>query len=472
MLVRTDFIAHVVAWLRGTTYSKVLENPRDADLAGESARLETADGEELQLRELRVGEGSQAIGFRHDYPDAEGRLWRTEGVLRRDINGDGQDLLRVRTECVARQPGVRLDHPRKPYLIKSFLTDNWGGQDGILSVADAPIWLSDDSANLSIANASTQGSASRCLPVIYVSAIDSEKWLISRDQIKKLAFDLGGVAHVVVEPNRGFSFQLREATGGANVYGGTIAIAIPGRGILRRFYTGLRFPEVEDVVAAVRTSTLSIRTQMPAMGWDWTELQEQALRLQRERDRNRLSSLETEQLYQEEISNLQDRIRQLEVQIASQPQIPSSENDSDLLSSSLGEKVGPEIYPGEFTDRLRAAARESLARADVTGLDRRSKIVLDAIVARIPSSPALNELLEDLKRATKDAKHVASNLKSLLARHGYREKSENKHLRLEPLEGYDGLDSITVPKTPSESRGLQNLRKQIEGTLGISKLRD
>jgi hypothetical protein len=82
----------------------------------------------------------------------------------------------------------------------------------------------------------------------------------------------------------------------------------------------------------------------------------------------------------------------------------------------------------------------------------------------------LNELKQDLDRVTKDRRRVATELTSLLRRHGYSEKSDNKHIRLEAAEEFDGLDAITLPKTPSERRGLRNLRTQIERALGINKI--
>jgi hypothetical protein len=467
---RGTFVALVVSWLRGTSYSTVLDDPRDSELGGDTAHLRSGNGEELRLRELGSNSALEAIGFRHDFPDGEGRLWRTEAVLRRAMSSGGQDLIRLRTECIARRPGVRLESPRKPYLVKTMLHDGWGGKDGELSVSDSPLWLTDDDAGLEIARAITLGKATRYMPVIYVSAAGASNWLLSYDQTKKLAFDIGGIAHVVVEPNRAFSFRLRDLTAGVNAYGGTVGIAIPDRGIVRRYYLGFRLPDVEDLLAMVHEVSVGIRSQMPAEGWDWTELQEQALRRQRERDRNRISLAETENLYQEEIANLQDRIRQLEGQIAARPPEEATEIEDGLLPALLVKKLGPEIYPGEFSDRLRLAAKECGARAEQIGLDRRSKLVLDAIAARLPSSPALSEMLEDLKRATKDPKRVAPELTALLLRHGYREKSDNKHIRLEAMNGYDGLDTITLPKTPSDHRGLMNLRKQVERTLGITKL--
>jgi hypothetical protein len=123
-------------------------------------------------------------------------------------------------------------------------------------------------------------------------------------------------------------------------------------------------------------------------------------------------------------------------------------------------------------DRLRLAVDFCRNRADQEGLDPRSKVIFESLANVLPSSLGLSELLEDLKRSTKDPKRVAAELTTLLLRHGYREKSDNRHVRLEAKEDYQGLAAITLPKTPSDDRGLKNLRKQIERTLGIAKLND
>jgi hypothetical protein len=467
---RRAFVAQVVGWLSGASYSTVLNKPSNTDLEGDTAHLRSQDGEELRLREFAPEGKLEAIGFRHDFPDVEGRLWRTEVVLRRSASTDGQDLVRLRTECIARTPSARLDSPRKPFLIKMILQDQWGGKDGEFRISEEPYRLPDDEVGLKVASEITFGKATRYLPVIYVSAIDNSNWLLSEDEIKKLAFDLGGIAHVVLEPSRAFSFRLRDFTAGTNAYGGTLAIALPVRGTVRRLFLGVRFPSVDELLAGVREASVGFRSQMPAEGWDWTELQEQALRWQRQRDRNRLSAKDAEELFQAEIDNLQDRIGQLEAQLAARALDESTEVEDGSFASALVKAIGPEIYPGEISDRLRLAAKDCAARADQIGLDRRSKVVFDAVVAHLPLSPALSELLEDLKRATKDSKRLASALTALLIRHGYREKSDNKHIRLEARNGYDGLETITLPVTPSDSRGLTNVRKQIERTLGIAKL--
>ena len=467
---RAAFVAEVTAWLRGTSYSTVLASDSERDLDSENAHLRSPTGEELRLRELNLADDWHAIGFRHYFPDTEGRLWQTEGVLRRSAAEGEQDLVRLRTHCIARDPGARLESPRKPYLIKALLKNGWGGADALFAVSDQPFWLGDTDEGVATARAVTRGEATKWLPTVYISAASGGAWLLSQREIEKLAYDLGGIAHVVVEPNRAFSFDLRDKTEGRNAYGGTVGLSAPGQGIVRRYYLGWQIQDGRELAAAVRAAASSLRGQMPASGWDWTELQEQALRAQRKRDRNRLTAAESEQLYIEEIENLQDKIRQLKDQLSARPADSVGTDEGEFSTENLVSRLGPEVYSGEISDRLRLAAKTTLSVMDQVGLDTRSKTILQRVVDRLPVSPALSELSEDLARATKDPKRVASELTSLLGRHGYFEKSDNKHIRLQAAKGFDGLESITLPKTPSENRGLKNLRKQIERTLGITKL--
>lgn len=464
------FIAEIITWLRGTSYSTILAASAEKELDTDNAHLRSENGEELRIRVLGSDSVADAIGFRHDFPDRDGRLWRTEGVLKRKVTDDEQDLIRLRTQCIAMRAGAHLESPKKPYLIKSLIKGGWGGRDATLVVSDQPVWLEDSEDGLATARAVTLGEATKSLPTIYVSATGDREWLVNRDVIEKLAYDLGGVAHVVVEPSRAFSFSLRDETGGDNAYGGALGLAIPARGIVSRYFIGWQISNIRDLVAAAKTAALSLRGQMPSRGWDWTELQEQALRAQRERDKAKLNQQEIEELYETEICNLKEKIIQLEQEIQDRSDsLKSDAGEGDVFSPIL-EKIGPEIYPGEMLDRLRYAANTTLLNADQSGLDSRSQAILKRIVDKISPSAALKELKTDIDRATKDPGRVSTQVVSLLGRHGYQQKAEKKHVRLEARKGYDGLTSITLSKTPGDYRGLKNLRNQIEKSLGINKL--
>ncbi|WP_369059065.1 hypothetical protein ABOZ73_15730 [Caulobacter sp. 73W] len=467
-VTKAAFVAQVVAWLRGNQKSIVLDEAHERDLDGDEPVLRHANGEQLFLRVLSTGGAVVAMGVRHDIPDIEGRLWRTEAVLRRAEGGADQDLLRLRTHCIAQKADARLDVPRKPFLLKSVLKDGWGADDGRLPTSDQPHWLGVDNDAVALASSVSLGEATYYLPTVYISATGEGQWAISRDEIDRLAYQLGGVAHVVVEPDRGFSFRLRDACEAGNVYGGAIGVILPGRGVRRKFYRhvgkGQQVPLHDILVNFIS----ALRAHMPSNGWDWTELQEQALRQQRQRDRARLSPAETEALYDGEISALKDQISQLKDQLA-QASLHDQLDDGDDALTSLTSEFGPEVYPGELQDRLRCAATVICDRADQDGLDPRSKAVLQQF-ARLPRSEGLTELLEDLKRATKEPGRLADQVTDLMSRHGYKEKSKNRHVRLEPREGFVGLDTITVPTSPSDIRGLKNMRKQIERTLGLTQL--
>lgn len=86
-------------------------------------------------------------------------------------------------------------------------------------------------------------------------------------------------------------------------------------------------------------------------------------------------------------------------------------------------------------------------------------------------SPGLDELCQELTRATRDGKKLNAALKALLSRHGFTHKADNKHSRMEPRPEFLGLQSITLMKTPGDRCGLDNLRSQIENNLGLTRLK-
>lgn len=472
---KAAFPAEVFAWLRGMRSSTVLSATSERELDGENVYLVAEAGEELRMRELKGDNDWEAIGLRHDMPDEEGRVWRTEAVLKRGRVDTDQDVIRFRTQCLAKQPGAFLQSPKKPFLVKALLKGGWGGVDGNIAVSDGPLWLAEGDNDLALAHLILSGDGSDWLPIIYISATGHKEWLFAANEIEKLAYDLGGVAHVVVEPTRHFSLRLRDQSNGRNIYGGTAGIAMPQRGFIRRFFLGRQFEDLGELLDGLRSAAVTLRAHMPSAGWDWTDFQEQALKSQRAAFRGSLSQVDADQLLEDfvkQLDDLKEENGQLKEQLTSRATIEISGVESEFAADDLLQNVGKELYPGEVLDRIRLAAQTAIEVAEANGIDERSIAIWERIVQRVPRSPALDELLLNLSRATKDPKRLASEVVGLLQRHGYQGKSDNKHIRLEPQTGFVGLQNITLPKTPSESRGLKNLRKQIERTLGIGKLPD
>lgn len=230
VLTQAAFTAEVIGWLRGGRGSRILAEATEQDLDGDAPLLRAASGETLAMLRLAGEADTFALGFRHDLPDAENRIWRTEGVLRRS-DDVSNTILRIRGQCIAAASVAHLQPPRRPHLIRALLERGIGGRDGVLQIQTTPHLLRDTEDDQLLASDITEGKATRHPPVVYVSALSANRWIAGRDELNRLALDLAGVAHVVLEPRRELSFRVKELTNGRNAYGGTIGIAVRSLGL-------------------------------------------------------------------------------------------------------------------------------------------------------------------------------------------------------------------------------------------------
>lgn len=463
-----EFLAEARAWAQGMKRTRLFDPDSRETRDGDNIDYRAANGESLMLRALGKGKNLTAIGCRHDLPADTGLNWRTEAVMRKTARGN---LLRVRAQCLPMRPLAVPETPKRTHLIRSLIENGRVMDDGPLPVQTGPHLLLDTSACNALAADIASGAASCALPVVYLSVSDGGQPPFDACTIDRLAMDVCGLAHVVVEPSRTFSFAVRDRSHGRNVYAGTIGISVPGRGFVRRMYLGPLYHDLAELAEATRRAAVELRSAMPSQdGWDWHDLQDGILADHRKRDARRLSVEENDKLWQEELASRDERVRELDSQVKALQRTLREAAEAGS-AGLLPEIDAPEIWRGEFSDRIRAALLFCLEKGGDAGWDKRSLAVFDAVSAGLRSSADLDELRADLKRATRDAKRLNAEVKRVLLQHGYVDKSDNKHSRLEPAPGYIGLDSITLMKTPSEHRGPDNLVSQIEGALGIARLK-
>lgn len=462
---RAEFLAEARAWVQGMKRTQLFGPGCTETLDGDNVRYEALNGESLMFRALAGRDGLTAVGCRHDVPADNGLNWRTEAVMRCTTQGN---LLRVRAQCLPVRPLAVPETPKRTHLIRSLIENGRVRDDGPLTVQTTAHHLKDSDEGQSLAAAIASGNSGCALPVIYVSASDGRAILFDESKISALALEICGLAHVVVEPSRAFSFAVRDRSGGRNVYAGTVGISVPGRGFVRRMFLGPVYPDAISLAEAVRRAAVDLRTATPSQdGWDWHDLQDHILADQRGREARRLSAEDSEKLWKEELATKDEQIAELQAQVSGL--LPAHREATESETGRLVPMVdAPEIYQGEFTDRIVAALRFCLERGRDAGWDNRSLSVFERVLAEFPQSNALDELRQDLKRAARDP----GSLCTLLERHGFARKSENKHIRLEPRKEFSGLDSLTIPKTPSDHRGAANLCSQIEGILGITRLKN
>ncbi|MCW1917434.1 hypothetical protein NX862_01570 [Rhodobacter sp. KR11] len=464
---KAHFIALTVAWVQGMKSTTLDFRGNEFENYGDEAVVLGRNGEKLTVKEIDVGQ-SYIIGARHDLLDQEGRNWRTECVLTKT----GPDAsLRVRVQCLSSNPDAPVLNPKRPFFIKACLQDRWGGVDGPFTVGDGAIPAPEDHA---FGARVLTGDSEAFLPVVYVSACDDGSFVVNPE---KLAYDLGGLAHVVVEPSREYSFQMRELCGESNPYGGTIGVVLPKLGVVRRFWLGGFYTDPRSVELALRSYVQRlVSARAVSLGYEWQELQAHfAKRLRVARaiqvpqgknfEKSYIEALEQEVAAKDEtIANLQERLEQL----------PSDAvlvgMGDGIIPDGLAAQLGVELYPGEFSDRVRAVL--SLASAtDALAIDPRTAQLLERLLKASGVSGRHSAIIQALKAASKKDDRAVSEILDVLRGLGYVVTKDGKHFKATPKEELFGLAPITVVNTPSDWRSVKNTVSQISELIGLTTIK-
>ncbi|MBN2906880.1 MAG: hypothetical protein JXJ18_09255 [Rhodobacteraceae bacterium] len=457
---KAEFVAAVSAWIKGIRSAELFS---DASIL-ESKRGEAillGDGEELLLREVNLS-GGFANAARYDICDDEGRLWRTEVV---HTKKGKFAAVRVRGQCIARSGNPIIRTPKKPHIIRQFLESGWGAADGDLPVSEDPYYLEENSVDFAAKILS--GDTYNRLPSLYLSRTDSGDCLLDADRLAKI---LSGVAHVIVEPSRAFSFQLMEACKRKNPYGGTTGFCVPGYGVVRRFFLTPSLHDPRQLTAEIVSFVSAFSAnRAPVLSLEWQEVQELFLRAIREgKDEQTLELVE--ELFKDELAAKDETIANLRQQLedAQSVAISSLSAGDGLLPADFVARLGQELYPGEFSDRLRLA----LSRfKDLMGLDDRTAALISRIYEESESSGRIAGLVSELKAAGRDAKKSSQNVTSILKRLGYDVSSDGKHIKATPAEHMFGIGIVTLPKTPSDHRAGKNMVRDISSALNLNDLK-
>lgn len=162
---KAKFVALALSWVRGIKNSS-LSSSVPAELFQDAATYRGEAGEFASFLTADI-DGGFVAGVRHEKPEDEGRVWRTEAVL---TNWGRTAVLKVRGQCLALDEKVPVFRPNKPYLIRLALDDGWATQDGPFMVSDKPIFLGD--LDVGLASSIIFGGVGCALPVVYASHSD------------------------------------------------------------------------------------------------------------------------------------------------------------------------------------------------------------------------------------------------------------------------------------------------------------
>lgn len=418
-------------------WSKVKGNERVGTLQITSANEDTA-----AVRYIRSDDGLE---------------WQTMVVFSRHQNSS---WVGVRIACEARSPIRRLPPAKKPVIVRTLLDNLGGASDGPLKVSRTAHILGNDDIELA-ARLITDQALSH-LPVVYVSCGFHGEYIVD---INAMAEDLAGMAHVVIEPNRSFSYRLKLEVNSNNVYGGTIGVHWPNGGGRRSFYFG---PQLQDQIKIKKAIIEEVREVLsnrhPLNRCTWGSVQEA------------VSQKTYSELRAAGSKEVNEYIEQFDKDFnAKNERLLSSEKEIERLRAEIRKyeirspfgvgvtlKTGKEqdLYEGEINNVLLDAVKDYCSRVQD---DSRRKHILLSIVNNNDCGGIAEKNREKLKDILREFREMTAKLRKSLEDIGFSISDNGKHFKL-VFQGDDRY-TFSLPKSGSDHRGGLNAASDISKRL-------
>jgi len=330
----------------------------------------------------------------------------------------------------------------------------------LLRVGNTPHRL--ENVDIDIAARLISGSSECRLPIVYVSSGYQGDYIVNSD---RLASELGGMAHVVLEPNRAFSLRLKLEVGSENVYGGTIGVYWPDGAGRRSFFLGREYESSAEIQHAVVEEVRSaLANRRPLDRCTWAAVQALVSRSTFEALRA-AGSQEVGKYVEEFDKEIQAKAEQLEDaerEIARlRAEIRKYETRTPI-GSGLALRTGKEqdLYPGELAGIVREAIQDASTRVVQ---DSRRAHVLSAIMNVNEVSSDAERMREELRDLLRGFKGLDARIRRGLDRMGFTISEEGKHCKL-VFQGDDRY-TFVLPKSGSDQRGGLNAASDISRLL-------
>lgn len=440
-----DLLRVAKKWIIGTKNSAWKAEMFKNEPIGEITSYKNS-GQEFSIARLGIGIDNW-VGIRLQWVENNHRNWALEIGAHQTVNGI---TISIQNHCDLLRAGLGMPTSKKPYIVKQILEEIGGGNDCGLTISDKPILLVE--ADLELAAKIISGSLGNCLPVIYASASWEGQPSIDAEKLAKWA---SGMAHVVVEPSRAFSFRLAEKTSRNNAYGGAVSIYWPGgagrqsRLLVNKFESS---EKLEVAVAALLKKALANNRPTADCTWDFI--------------RDSIASDKYEALKASGSKDLAEYISNFDTEIAAKNErISKAEGEINRLRAELGRlnsaaeidsegilAPGKErsFHAGEIRDTVIKALKISRNQLFAGG---RCQNIVDDLLANNTLGDEENKISDQIKAALSE-KDLSKSGQKLLEDLGFVFSGDGKHIKA--LYRGDARYGFTFQKTGSDHRGMKN----------------
>lgn len=429
-------------WLAKSPYSSLANDMEIADVIQDGWST-FSDSEKIIFSQCEST--GVHVGLRHERNDDNNVRWTTEVVFTKK---EQEFYCAIQLSVESELPAERINFGKRPHIVKTIIHEVGGGIDGHFSVDDKPTFLSIQ--DLSLAAEAINAKAGCSMPVVYVSANKYDKPHINP---ARLSQQLSGMAHVLVEPSRDFSYLLMDLVEGGNAYGGAVGIYWPdgvGRTLLLpkgEFLDKKRMHE--EIINRLRISLLSHRTKRDCT-WGYIQEQKSKKRILELRDAGSGEIDEYIAAFDIEIRSKEEEIQRLEAEINRLKYGVFNKGINRVTSGNelTLDSQEKDLYQGErlgiIVDALNKAIESSREHS------RRYHVLKDLV----DSNGEANQrevILDVLKTILKGYKGMGAPLKKQLEELGFTIRSEGKHHKL--IFRSDERYSFTIPKSGGDVRG-------------------
>jgi hypothetical protein len=446
-----DVLCLAKKWLIGSPHSSWTRKSFDDESYG-VINLFVDDGQSVETVNI-INEQDAWVGFRHSWIEDGERCWITEIVA---YQKSSRVLVSIQVHCELLRPGLKMPPSRKPYVVKLLLEDIGGGIDGVLPVSDKAIYMQE--SEVEKAAQLILGKTHNHLPIIYVSAKWNGQPAIDAD---RLAMWASGMAHVIVEPSRYFSYALARITDRQNAYGGAVSVCWPGQGgsqvrlFLEDYYSPTR---LSTGIADLVRRALAASRLTPECTWDHLQEKVSSARIEALRASGSREIDEYIYAFDKEIAAKDARIKKSEVEIARlRLELQNATNTANSSRAGIV-RAGKEqqFYADEVRDVIIKALEKSKAQFYTGG---RCVDIIEDILSVNSLSGQQDEMEEEIKKALNSSMNLGRKERKALEYIGFTFSDDGRHI--EAIYQGDPRYVFTIQKSGSDWRGMKNLASEI-----------
>lgn len=349
------------------------------------------------------------------------------------------------------------------------LNNDFGAIFG-LKIQNKPHYLEDTQQDIELAAKIINENLDCHLPVIYISSDKRGFYFLSDNEIMRLAKELAGIAHIVIEPNYNFSVKLSRLTNHANPYLGHIGVYWTNGNGRNIFYDKSTY-QLFDTIKNTIISSVSNRRSLDICTYNFIQNQYAIYQQKEQSEIGELftaASNETEQ-WKNKVKFLEDKLKEAEDEIKRLKQELNSSNkifninqhSTNALILNCHEK---DLYSSEIKDIILTILEES--KNSNEPYDRRIHI-LNSILEQNSICGEGKQLRDTIKKVlhgyTKLDKKTERDLKGI----GFQISDEkNKHIKISFNGDVRYSYALTATGGDSQSGG-QNAATKLCRLLGL-----